>query len=595
MFATVSRRERYESRTQVIFALVASLAFGISAGLCSMYIATGTFSIQMFVSYFGNAYVLMLNLLPPAILSVVFYLLFNRAVWSYVATTVAVIIPTTVHYFKLNLRGDPLLFADLSLVGETAKMLETYELFIDLRLGIYIGIFVLSTVALIFVKGRFKRIAPRLISAVCILLASLFLTPLYTSDEIYTVKASNTALINPWSDTHQYISKGFVYPFLHSVKTAFSPAPDSYSKSEAEEILAQYEDEVIPNDKKVDIVCVMLEAFNDFSRFEELSFNKDIYEKYHLLESIGVSGNLITDIFAGDTRVSEREFLTGLPYARLDDFNKKSNSYMWYLRENGYQVTGAHPSYGWFYNRENINKNLGFESYLFSENYFKEITEVDITYDYKFFQLFHELYATRDKSRPYFSYALTYQGHGPYETDVENYDGLIVQSPEGISLESERIMNNYLHSISSTVEHLYNFVINMYWQSDPVVLVFFGDHKPYLGADGEVYTDYGINLDTSTADGFENYYGTRYIIIANDAAKEITGNAFLGEGETISASFLMNKVFELCGYKGNAYMQFTSDIMSRTPVIHRTADLSYGDARLFDCVSYYYRKNFIYN
>lgn len=596
MFATQSRAEKYQSRGQVTFAFVTAVLFGITAGLCSLYFATGAFSIQMFVSYFGNPYILLLNLIPVAILSAVFYLLFNRAIWSYIATTVTVMVPTIIHYYKLNLRGDPMIFADLALVDETAKMLETYKLFIDLRLGIYIGILVLSIIFLaIFIKGRFKRTLPRITSAVCLLLASFLLTPLYTSDDIYTVKATNTSLINPWSDTHQYISKGFVYPFLHSVKSAFSPAPDGYDKNEAAEILAGYEDEVIPNDKKVNFICVMLEAYNDFSRFEELKFNEDIYEKYHMLESIGVSGTLITDIFAGDTRVSERQFLTGLPYARLDDFASKSNSYLWYLRENGYEVTGAHPSYGWFYNRENINKNLGFESYLFSENYFKELTEVDITYDFMFFALLRNLYLMREDDRPLFSYSLTYQGHGPYETDVENYDSLIVESPDGISLKDERTMNNYLASIRSTTEYVYKFVTELYWQEDPIVFVFYGDHKPYLGADGEVYTSYGINIDTSTEEGFENYYGTRYLIIANDAAKRITGNSFIGEGETISAAFLMNKVFELCGYKGSAYMQFTSDIMSQSPVMHRSADWSFGDAKLFDCVSYYYRKNFIYD
>ena len=101
-------------------------------------------------------------------------------------------------------------------------------------------------------------------------------------------------------------------------------------------------------------------------------------------------------------------------------------------------------------------------------------------------------------------------------------------------------------------------------------------------------------MDLSTEEGFLNYYSTRYLILANDAAKEITKNDFCGEGETISVSFLMNKVFELCGYKGSQYMQFTSDIMKETPVIHRS-DIEKSDtASLYDRVSYYYRKVFAY-
>ena len=101
-----------------------------------------------------------------------------------------------------------------------------------------------------------------------------------------------------------------------------------------------------------------------------------------------------------------------------------------------------------------------------------------------------------------------------------------------------------------------------------------------------------MNLDTE--EGFENYYTTRYLILANDAAKKVTGNDFLGEGENLSVAFLMNKVFELCGYKGNEYIQFLADVIKEKPVIHRTDKLTEGKKQLFDYVSYYYRKNFAY-
>ncbi len=596
MFAVKeNRKEKYYSTGRIISSFAAAVLCGTIIGLCSLYLATGSFSIEMFVSYLKNPYIMLLNMAPPIILSAIFYLLFNRAVWSFLATTALIMVPTVIHYYKLALRGDALLFADMSLAVETANMLETYDLFIDKRLWAFIGILTFCTLFLaLFARGRFKRKAPRLIAAICILLASLFMTPLYSSEGIYNSKTSNISLINQWSDNQQYISKGFVYPFLHSVKNAFSPAPESYSEKEAKEILASYEDEVIPEDKKINIVCIMLEAYTDLSRFESLTFTEDVYAKYHALEKMGYSGRLITDIFAGDTRVSERQFLTGLPYARLDDFVGKSNSYVWYLRENGYTTTGSHPSYGWFYNRQNINKNLGFETYLFSENYYKEITQVDITYDMKFFPLLRDLYLDRDKTRPYFSFSITYQGHGPYQTDTENYASPYVENP-GVSLTDERMLNNYLNTIKGTTEHLYTFATEMLATNEPLVLVFFGDHLPSMDTDGRVLTAYGVNLDTSTEEGFENYYGTQYLIIANDAAKKVSGNSFSGKGETISAAFLMNKVFELCGYKGSSYMQFTSDIASRTPVIHRYDDFGEGDRRLFDCVSYYYRKNFSYN
>lgn len=593
--ANMDRREKYYSRGRVGLALSASLLGGLVCGIGSLLFARCTYEADMFYSYLQNPYILLLNMAPPVLLSILFYLLTNRAVWSYLLTNLCVMVPTLVHYYKMALRGDALLAEDLTLVTEAGNMLESYDLFIDRRIAKYLVLLAVCTLLLaLLVRGRFRRKAPRLCAALALALACGALMPLYTSDKLYNEKTSNTALINPWSETQQYVSKGFVYPFLHSVRSAFHPAPSGYDADEAAAALAQYTDESIPEGKKVNIVCVMLEAYNDFSRFEELTFTTDIYEKYHELEAMGCSGTLITDIFAGDTRISEREFLTGMPYARLDNFVAPSNSYVWYLRQNGYTVEGSHPCYAWFYNRQVINQKLGFENYYFSENYYKPQTGGDITYDARLFPMMRDLYLARDTEKPYFSFSITYQGHGPYESANAYFDAPYVQRNAGVTDADETILNNYLSNIESTTEHLYAFATDMLATKEPLVLVFFGDHKPWLGNNGSVYGAYGINIDTSTEEGFLHYYGTRYLILANDAAKEICGNDFAGEGETISVSFLMNKVFELCGYRGSAYMQFTSDIASREPVIHRTDAMTDGDKKLYDCVSYYYRKNFMY-
>lgn len=590
-----TEREKQTATWRMLLAFALAVFGGAAVGLCSAYFAAGTYGFSMVRLYASNPYILWLNMAPPILLSALFYLLFNRAMWSFLATNFVVMVPTIIHYYKVAFRSDVLIAEDAALVGEAANMLETYELFIDDRMIAYFAVLILGTALYgLSVRGRFRRAWPRLVAAVALCLASCSLVPLYTSNVIYEEKTHNPSLINQWSDTQVYISKGFVYPFLHSVKSAFHPAPEGYSAEEAEAILAKYPAEDIPEEKKVNIVCIMLEAYNDFSRFEELTFVQDVYGKYQELEAMGYSGTLITDIFAGDTRVSEREFLTGMPYSRLDSFVANSNSHVWYLRENGYTVEGAHPCYAWFYNRQNINEKLGFENYYFSENYFQPLTGGNITYDARFFPLLAEIYEMRDKEKPYFSYNISYQGHGPYEAENAYFTEPYIENP-GVSRTDETILNNYLNSQKETTEMLYNYVQTMLATEDPLVLVLFGDHKPWMGNGGSVYAAYGINMDVSTEEGFKNYYGTRYLILANDAAKQVTGNDFLGEGETISVSFLMNKVFELCGYKGSSYMQFVSEFMQENPVLHRTDLLEEEDKKTFDRVSYYYRKNFLYD
>ena len=57
-------------------------------------------------------------------------------------------------------------------------------------------------------------------------------------------------------------------------------------------------------------------------------------------------------------------------YSDLGSFRSPTNSYAWYFRDQGYYATGSHSCYAWFYNRENINANLGLEDYKFVENYY---------------------------------------------------------------------------------------------------------------------------------------------------------------------------------------------------------------------------------
>ena len=115
----------------------------------------------------------------------------------------------------------------------------------------------------------------------------------------------------------------------------------AYDEQTAAGYLSEYSDSDIPDDSKVNILALQLEAFSDFTTLglDELEY---IYADYHALEDESYTGDLITNIFAGGTVDTERCFLTG--YTRLRDYRQNTNSYVWYLRQQGYTVNGSHPS-----------------------------------------------------------------------------------------------------------------------------------------------------------------------------------------------------------------------------------------------------------
>ena len=594
MFAYKTDNEKLNSAKSITLAILASLFGGFTVGMCSLFFASGEYAFPVWGAYLRNPYLFLLNLLPPIIISAIFFFIFNRAVWSFAFTNATVMVPTLINYFKMFIRGDCFVFEDIGLASEAGQMVSNYKLPSEatVRIAIYAAVLIIGcTLLAIFIKGRLpSNWHWRYAIGGGVLALSMLLIPVYSSDDLYLdERTANVALDNAWTDTEIFKSKGFVYPFLHSVKDVFKAPPEDYDTKKVESLLSRYEDTPLPSDKKVNFFCLMLEAYNDFSRFEELEFTEDIYAKYRELEALGYSGTLMTDIFSGDTKTSEREFLTGLPFPYLDNFKSKSNSYVWYLRQNGYTTEGAHPVTMEFYDRINVNANLGFENYYFEENYFKAGAPYYITWDAKFIPELKKIYDARDKSKPYFNFSVSYQGHGPYSATDSHFETPYVKS-DHVSEADKNILNNYLHAQKQTTELLYTFVTEMLATEDPLVIVLFGDHKPWMGDFGHVYGSYGISIDTSTPEGFANYYSTRYLIIANDAAKELCQNDFSGEGETLSPHFLMNKVFELCGYSGNAYMQFSRDIMKETPVVHRAMTLPTD----YDNVSYYYRRNFAY-
>ena len=93
--------------------------------------------------------------------------------------------------------------------------------------------------------------------------------------------------------------------------------------------------------------------------------------------------------------------------------------------------------------------------------------------------------------------------------------------------------------------------------------------------------------------------------MANDAAKRTLGRDYSGQGPDIAPSFLMNQLFEECGWQGPAYLQFTSQIMKTIQAFH-TSGLYVIDGQVSDLLTpeqmdaagdyrtaeYYQRKNF---
>ncbi len=558
-----------------LWAAASLTVLGCLVGLLILFLGSLAYvklpSNELLYSYFQNPLLLTLNLLPPVALMWLLYLFSGRVWLGYLGGAVPCLVLAIVNYYKITLRGDPLLGADLLLVSEAAGIVGGYTLEYTITVqAVLICAVAGFFFALLLVPARLKHKPLRLTGTLlCIMVIAGGFVSLYTSPAIYA-KTRNDEFINPWSDVEVYLSKGVLYPFLYSVKDMMPHPPAGYNEKQAAQLLSGYPDADIPPEQRVNIVGVMLEAFCDLTDFPALAGQdsvQQVYSPWHTLENKSVHGDLLTNIFAGGTVDSEWTFLTG--FSQYDSFRSPTQSYVQYLSEQGYHTVFHHPGYSWFYNRANINEYLGFHESLFSEGYFENYVDpISAAWNSDDVMVDHLLEEVRGgKETPTFSFTVTYQNHGPYSPH-ESTPSWITSVETGWSEESCGILNSYLTGISRTISEMERLLAGLEQNSAPTVVVLFGDHKPWLGNGESVYRELGINFDFSSIEGFSNYYSTPYLIWANSAAKELLDHDFEGEGRRISPCFLMPELFDLCGWDGPGFMQLAREMREISPLLH---------------------------
>ncbi len=573
-------RKQLPSRGRLRFILWHLALLLLACGVLSYFtlrLSYSNLNPDIFLGYWEDLWIPAMNLGLVYGLCLVLFALLGRAWLAWLLTAAAVLGIAIGNYFLVIIRSDALQFQDLSCLREALAITGTQGYELELNADIILSVIcALGFTPLLALLSRWKPrwgLSRALGLAAAVLVFGLSLFVGNTGAMVSLTK--NYRHVNTWSVTEIYASRGVIYSFTRTVFSG-NGKPSGYSEAETEKLLASYVQEEIPEDRKADVFVIMRESYSDLS---ELSCDEGVldfsgYELYHsLLRESVIMGNLVTNGFGGNTKDAERCFLTGNYTPR--DWRKPTNSYVWYLDGQGYRTEGAHPFNGWFYNRLNINRYLGFDSYMFREDGFnelvgeKKIAPDEVLYDCVWDQ--YQKHLAQDNG-PYFNFTVTYEGHGPYDYRKNLYAGRYVlkdaDSADGIA------MNNYLGCCAKRDKALMELIERFRSCERPIVLLTYGDHKATLGKDVNNYTTaayshYGMDLDLSTEEGFFNYYSTDYIIWMNDAARELLGysGSELRSGPTISPCYLMNVLFDTLGWgKGPAYLQAMADMMEAFPV-----------------------------
>lgn len=590
---------------QLYKAIITIISIGILSFLLmsmTFVFSSASFNSILFESYFRSRRLMFMNFIPIFLLMTLLSLIFNRLWISFGLTSTILFIISTVNKFKLIYRDEPLTFTDITLVTESMDMAKKYDITPNgTMILMIIGLIIITLLLRKFLTYRINSKKTRGAFLILIILISFIISKTFYFDPDNYNKVGDKGLINIWSQSQQFQSKGLVYPFIYSITDVKDRILEGYDEKEAKEVLEKRNYNNIPENEKVNIIAIMLESYNDFSKFENIEFNIDVYENFHKIQEDSYSGKLVTNVFAGGTINTEWSFLTG--YNSHPKYIKNTNSFIRYFNEQGYKTEAMHPNHGWFYNRRNINEYIGFNNFDYYENKYEEVQE-DYLEDYDFFDYIIEGYENSKKeNKPYFNFSVTYQNHGPYSTQKLT-DNEYIKRESHYDEVNYNIINNYLDGLKKTDLAIKKLIDYYNQEEEPTIVIFFGDHNPWLGEDGVGYDMLGIDMDLSTVEGFLNYYETPYVIWGNPKAKEVLNKDFKEKGNTISPNFLMAELFQYLDWKGNEYMEYINYVKNNFDVNHdmyfkedgeftrKLSEERFPIWKEFNYVQYYYSRNF---
>lgn len=531
---------------------------------------------------------IVLNALPIGLLVLAAAALLRNVFFGAALVNLAAGALSIANRVKIEVRDEPVFPRDFALLKEVGSALESYDIRFPMP---QIAAVVLATAALLalgfligcepFPVEKLRGWVGSLLgfAAGFAALTGLIFT-LYASRDLYqSFQVSNAEYVPA-----VFNDLGFPYAFCHHFTTYLVDRPEGFSRAEAE----GWETGDLPGQgKDVSVVMVMNEAFSDITDAPAFPYSEanDPLPNLHALrkDPHALSGHVIVPGFAGGTANTEFDVLTGMQTNALSAsttsamrvVNRNLDSLFRVFGNDGYETSFYHPGDNWFYNRENVYRWFGAEETRFvGDMEDPEYKGRWVTDDYAA-GLIED--AFRQAEGPLFHFTTTIQNHMSYTADKygPDYDFPPTGIP-GLSEEVETLVRVYVEGLRDADAMLGRLWSYFDAREEPVVLVYWGDHLPYLGNDMLGYRQLGIDVAPGP-EGQENLaaYKTPFVIWANAAAAEALDweNAVetLDLPETVSACFLGAAVLELTGRgEESPWFSFLNQLRRELPVVQKT-------------------------
>ncbi|WP_373111278.1 LTA synthase family protein [Bifidobacterium longum] len=568
--------------------VVTALEVGVSSSSTRVQLSSPTVGFG-FVSKMwtdGN-FVFVLNVILVALLYLMLLMLFNRF-WTASIVILAVgIIVAAIEHFKVEIRYEAILPADLGFLGpNTGNMLTFIPAGAHVTILVALGAFAVL-LALILVlrhfdgrKGRMIRtdnLSLNLTSRLILLLLPILVFALYcihvsTTDSLAN-KFSRALGDTPsmWDSVYDAQRNGPLVAFTRQLNPKIMDKPSNYSEETMKKVAARYQKEAetinasrTNNLTDSTVVYVLSESFSDPSRVPGLKTNKDSMPNIRKIKAGTTSGLMLSSGYGGGTANLEYMGLSGLSMANFE--SSLSSPYQQLVPSQHWTPTinqlwgapvnslGYHPYESSMYSRATNYKKFGF-------SHFYTLTGPDVI---KYQDKIDESPYVSDKSSydsalegiksgktNKFIQIITMQNHMPYHEWYENND-YTAESTTGTPLgdDEQQSIETYQKGVEITDQATQEFLNELDALDKPVTVVFYGDHLPgiYSSASEDGNNSLALHL-------------TDYFIWSNKASSSQGNKA--SDAAYSSPNFFVAQAADHMNAKVSPYLAFLTEMHSK--------------------------------
>ena len=496
--------------------VVTALEVGVSSSSTRVQLSSPTVGFG-FVSKMwtdGN-FVFVLNVILVALLYLMLLMLLNRFWASSIVMLAAGIIVAVIEHFKIEIRYEAILPADLGFLGSNTGNMLTFapagaHVTILIALAVF-AVLLVPVLALRYADGRKGRMIQtddrrlNLTSRLILLLLPILVFALYCMHVSTTASLANKfsrALGDTpsmWDSVYDAQRNGPLVAFTRQLNPKIMDEPSNYSEETMKKVAARYQKKAeMINASRTNnltdstVVYVLSESFSDPSRVPGLKTSKDSMPSIRKIKAGTTSGLMLSSGYGGGTANLEYMGLSGLSMANFD--SSLSSPYQQLVPSQHWTPTinqmwgapanslGYHPYESSMYSRATNYKKFGF-------SHFYTLTGPDVI---KYQDKIDESPYVSDKSSydsalegiksgktNKFIQIITMQNHMPYHEWYENND-YTAESTTGTPLgdDEQQSIETYQKGVEITDQATQEFLNELDALDKPVTVVFYGDHLP---------------------------------------------------------------------------------------------------------------------